>query len=133
MDLSAIRWYAVLTAAFSSFVIGAIWYGPLLGKAWMRVSGLTREEVARAPMGRVLGGSFALQLTAAVVLAAFIGADATLSFAILAAASVGLFWVAPSLGVISLFEQRPRAHWAINAGYHVVAFSTMGLILGVWR
>jgi hypothetical protein len=53
---------------------------------------------------RLTGWPFVLQLVAAVVLAMFIGADATFSFAFLAAASVGLFWVAPAFGVVYLFE-----------------------------
>jgi hypothetical protein len=131
--MGTVNWYAVSAAAVSSFLIGAIWYGPFLGRLWMRSSGITREKAAEANMGMVLGLSFVLQVIAAAVLALFIGADATPSFAVFAAASVGLFWVAPALGIISLFEQRSLTHWAVNAGYHVVAFTTMGIILGFWR
>lgn len=84
-------------------------------------------------MGMVFGLSLVLQFVAAAVLALFIGADPSLGFAVGAAASVGLCWVAPALGVIYLFEQRPLRHWAINAGYHVVAFTLMGVILGLWH
>jgi hypothetical protein len=84
-------------------------------------------------MGMVFGVSLILQLIAAAVLALFIGANATITFAIGAAASVGLFWVAPALGMIYLFEQRSFTHWLVNASYHVVAFTVMGAILGVWR
>lgn len=133
MDLGAINWLAVISAAISSFVIGGIWYGPLLGKVWMRSSGMTAEKVGEARMGLVYGLSLVLQVIAAVVLAMFIGPEATLSFAVFAAASVGVFWVAPALGVIYLFEQRPLAHWAVNAGYHAVAFTVMGVILGAWK
>jgi hypothetical protein len=83
-------------------------------------------------MPRIFGLSFLLQLLAATVLALFIGADATPGFAVAASASVGLCWVAPALGVVYLFEQRSVAHWAINAGYHTVAFTVMGVILGFW-
>ena len=133
MEPGAINWLAVVAAAVSSFLIGGLWYGPLFGRAWMRAAGISQAQAAQARMGVVFGLSFVLQLIAAVVLAVFIGAEATLSFTVFAAASVGLFWVAPALGVIDLFEQRPLGHWAINAGYHAVAFTVMGLILGVWR
>jgi len=99
----------------------------------MRASGVTREKAAESNLARVLGLSFVLQVIAAAVLALFIGADATPSFAVFAAAAVGLFWVAPALGIVGLFEQRSFTHWAVNAGYHVVAFTTMGVILGLWR
>lgn len=65
------------------------------------------------------------------MLALFIGPDAVLAFAVGASASVGLCWVAPALGVIDRFEQRPLAHWAVNAGYSAVAFTVMGVVLGL--
>jgi hypothetical protein len=133
LDPNTVNWFAVVAAAASSFVIGGIWYGPLLGRTWMRASGMTRDQAAQAPMGKVYGLSLLLQLVAAAVLAMFIGAEASLPFAVLAAASVGIFWIAPALGVIYLFEQRRLTHWAVNAGYHAVAFTVMGLILGAWR
>jgi len=133
MDAVPINWLAVLAAAVSSFLIGGIWYGPLLGKVWMRAAGIAPEQAAKARLGLVFGVSFLLQLIAAVVLALFIGSEGTFSFAVFAAASVGLFWVAPALGVIYVFEQRPLAHWAVNSGYHIVAFTVMGVILGAWR
>jgi hypothetical protein len=34
--------------------------------------------------------------------------------------------------VIYLFEQRPLRLFFINAGYQIVNFTVMGLILGVW-
>lgn len=133
MNGGAINWLAVVAAAVASFLIGGLWYGPALGKAWMRASGIDAAKAAQARMGMVFGVSMLLQLVAASVLALFIGADGTAGFAIGASASVGLFWVAPALGVIYLFEQRPFAHWAINAGYQIVAFTVMGIILGLWR
>jgi Protein of unknown function (DUF1761) len=130
---AGINWLAVIAAAVSSFVVGGIWYGPLLGTVWMRASGMTPDKVAQARPGLVYGVSLVLQIIAAIVLAMFIGPEATFSFAVFAAASVGLFWVAPALGVIYLFEQRSLAHWAVNAGYQVVAFTLMGVILGLWK
>jgi len=133
MEMGAINWLAVAAAAVSSFVIGGLWYGPLFGKAWMRASGITEEQARAANQGLIFSVSFVLQVIAAAVLAMFIGPDATLGFAVAAAGSVGVFWVAPAFGVVYLFEQRSFAHWAVNAGYHVVAFLAMGLILGLWR
>lgn len=133
MDMSAINWLAVIVAAVSSFVIGGLWYGPLLGKAWMRASGMTAEKVQQGSMGMVFGISFVLQLAAAVVLAMFLGPEADLIFGLMAGGSVGLFWVATAFGVVYLFERRPVAHWAVNSGYWVVGYLVMGAILGAWK
>ena len=129
---ASINWLAVLVSAVSTFLLGGLWYGPLLGRAWMRASGITEEKAKQGNMGMVFGLSFLLQLVAAVVLAMFIGAEADAMFGLFAGAAVGVAWVATGLGVIYLFEQRPFGLWAVNAGYHVVSYSMMGLILGAW-
>lgn len=132
MEMGAINWLAVVAAAVATFILGGLWYGPLFGKRWMAVSGVSEDELGGGT-GRIFGLSFVLQLVAAAVLAMFIGPEATLGFAVAAAGAVGLLWVAPAFGVVYLFERRPVAHWGINAGYHVVSFLVMGLILGLWR
>ncbi len=133
MGAGTLNWLAIVAAAVSSFAIGGLWYGPLFGKAWMRASGMTEEKAGQGRMGMIFGLSFVLELLAAAVLAMFIGSEASIGFAVAAGSSVGLFWVAPAFGVVYLFEQRSFAHWALNAGYHVVAFTVMGLILGAWH
>lgn len=132
MELGFMDAVAVIVAAASSFVVGGLWYGPLFGTTWMRAAGISQEKAGEANMGRVMGLSFLLQLVAAAVLLTFIGVDASPGFAIAAAAAVGACWVAPALGVVYLFEQRSFAHWAVNAGYQVVAFTLMGVVLGFW-
>jgi hypothetical protein len=130
--MESINWLAVLVAAVSTFILGGLWYGPLFGRLWMRVTGITEAQANQANMAKVFGLSFVLEFIAAAVLAMFIGADATVALATFAGFAVGLFWVGAALGVLYLFEQRPFAHWAVNAGYHTVAFTVMGAILGAW-
>ena len=129
---AGINWLAVLVSAVSTFMLGGLWYGPLLGRTWMRASGMTEERARQGNMVRVFGVSFLLQLVAAVVLAIFIGAESNAALGLFAGASAGIAWVATGLGVIYLFEQRPLSHWGVNAGYHVVSYTIMGLILGAW-
>jgi hypothetical protein len=128
-----VNWLAVIVAALTTFILGGLWYGPLFGKAWMRATGITEEKAKQANMPLVFGASFMLELIAAIVLAMFIGGETTFGFAVAAAASVGVCWVSTALGVLYLFEQRPLSHWLINAGYHSVAFTLMGVIIGAWR
>lgn len=131
----AINWIAVVVAAVSTFVLGGLWYGPLFGRAWMSASGMTEEKAAQGNMPRVFGVSFVLQLLAATVLAAFLGSEEVMPFgpAVAASASIGIAWVAPAFGVVYMFEQRSFKHFAVNAGYHIVSFIVMGLIIAAWR
>ena len=41
----SINYLAVLVAGFIPMILGSIWYGPLFGKKWIELMGLTEEEL----------------------------------------------------------------------------------------
>lgn len=130
-----LNYLAILVATVSTFLLGGLWYSPLLfGNAWMREMCFTAESLkAKGDVGRVMGLSFVLELIMAFNLAAFIGAKASLSFGLFAGAAAGFGWVALAFGVTYLFERKSLCLFFINAGYHAVAFTIMGAILGAWH
>ena len=136
MDMStaamSINWLSVIGAALSSFIVGGVWYGPFFGKAWMSAFNLSEEKLAGRNMAMVFGLALLLSLIAAVNLEMFIGAEANLSFGVMAGFAAGVGWVASFLGIIYLFEGQSLRGYCINAGYCVVALTLMGLILGAW-
>jgi len=127
------NWVAVLVAALAGFALGAIWYGPLFGKAWRRESGVSTPNTRSANMPKVFGSVLLLNLIAASSLAMFIGAAGTWRFGLFAGFMTGSTFVATALGVIYLFESRSLRLWLINAGYQMAIFSVMGTILGAWH
>jgi hypothetical protein len=131
----AINWLAVLAAAISMFVIGGLWYSPMLfGKQWQAAAGLTDEQVKSGNRALIFGLAFVFSLLMAANLAFFLAApEITLATAIGYSVAAGLGWAAFGLAVIALFERRPLAYFLINGGYLTVAFAVMGLILGLWR
>jgi hypothetical protein len=138
MDLSAviatINYWAVLVAAVASFVIGGLWYSPVLFyRPWMRAAALSEEQLRGGNMAVIFGLALLLQLLAAFVLAMFLGAETDLAFGASAGFMVGAAWVATAFGVVYLFERRPLALFFINGGYNVVAYTVMGAILGAWH
>ena len=119
---------AVLVAAASTFVLGGLWYSLLFAKPWQRAAGVTDEQLTSgAP--RIFLGSALVSLVMAASLAAFIG-GAGLAFGLFAGFAAGLTFVAAAFGINYLFERRSLKLWAINAGYNVVAFTVMGVIIG---
>ncbi|HEY2509554.1 MAG TPA: DUF1761 domain-containing protein [Polyangiaceae bacterium] len=130
-----VNWLAVFAAATSMFLIGGLWYSPLLfAKKWMSANGFTDEELrSRGGTGRIFAGAFALALVSAANLGFFLGGpDTTVAWGA-AAGALTAVWVVAALGIVYLFERKPLALFFINAGYHAVAFPLMGLILGAWR
>jgi hypothetical protein len=134
METLHFNFAAILVAALMSFAIGGLWYSPLLfARAWMKEAGLTEQQTKEAPMGRIFGLAAVASLVMAFNLAAFIGPKASLGFGLFAGAAAAVGWVAMSLGVIYLFEQRSLKLWLINSGYQVIAYTLMGGLIGVWK
>ena len=131
---SSLNWWAIIVATVTAFVLGGVWYSPLMfGNVWMKVAGMTEESVKQANMAKIFGGSFVLILIAAVNLGMFLGPNSDLAFGIAAGAATGIGWVVPAFGVVYLFEQRPTLQWFINGAYWVVTFIIMGAIIGAWH
>ena len=131
--ISSINYLSVIVAALSSFVVGMLWYGPVLfGKAWMAENGFSDEDVQGGNMLRTYGTAFVLGLIIAFNLDMFLGADATFTWGLTAGALAGIGWVAASIGTMYLFEKKSLKLFLINGGYHAVNFTVMGGILGAW-
>lgn len=126
----AINWLAVLGASVSAFVVGGLWYGPLFGKAWMNITGITEEMMASRNQAKIFGGAFVLNVIMVVNLAMFIGPEADVAYGGAAGFFTGAFWVSAMLGVFFLFEGKPLKLFLINAGYATTALTLMGVILG---
>lgn len=127
-----VNYLAVLLAALSAFVLGGIWYSAIFARTWMALTGQSEETLKSGNPAVVFGGAFILNLVAAWVLAMFVG-PMPLKYAALAGLSVGLCWVAASLGVNYLFERRPLGLWLINGGYFTLQFTAMGAIIGAFN
>ena len=123
---------AVAIAALSSFLLGGLWYGPLFARRWQRLAGLTDAQLAAGSPARIFGLAFVLAVVQAWVFAMFLGPDPSLALGLGAGASAGLCWVGAAFAVNDLFERRPLGLWAINAGYHTLAFTLYGLVLSLW-
>ncbi len=127
-----VNYLAVVLAALSAFLLGGLWYSPLLfASRWAQLTGQTDEKLQSGSMPLIFGGAFLLSLIAAFVFAMFLGPDPALGFAIGAGFSAGLFWVAAGLGIIYLFERRPLGLWLINGGYLTLQFTLYGVVLGL--
>ncbi len=129
-----VNYLAVIAAAVATFVLGGLWYSPaLFGKAWQREAGVSEEKLKSANMALIFGLTFVLSLIAAWVFALFLGPRPPMALGLGAGFSAGLCWVAASFGISYLFERRSLKLWLINAGYHTLQFTIVGLILALWH
>lgn len=133
---------AVLVAAVTGFIIGGLWYSPLLvGNMWMAEAGLTEEQVNAGNKGKIFGVSFVALLIMSYCLEMFIGPTTEVGEGFYSPSQQGAYygfltgfgWVFFAFVVVGLFEQRSWKHICINGGYWIVTLATMGGILGAWN
>ncbi len=63
------NFYAVLVAATSTLVVGAVWYSPMLfANAWMKESGLTEEQLKKGNMLKIFGLTFLFSVMIAMIM-----------------------------------------------------------------
>ena len=138
MDLGSLNWWAIIVAIVFNQVLGAVWYSTL-AKPWMAEVGLTRRghgghEGHTAPVVPVRTGDRArVRLHLALALLGQ-GLDVDsfgegLGLGVLAA--VG--FVVTSNGINYAFEGRSFRLLAINAGYPLVSYSVIGVLLALWQ
>jgi hypothetical protein len=136
--MNRINHLAVLVAAAAYWVLGGLWYSPLLFKdRFIALKEFTDQQVAvMTSQSHVseLVIAFVIGLITSYVLAYVIarmdGQTAFDGMKIAFMLCVGLI-LTTQLETV-LFELRKPGLYLINNGYHVVAFLVMGAILGAW-
>jgi len=131
------NYWAIAVSAVVAFVVGALWYSPLLfGKAYLQVRGLSPDAMAdmRPPAWEMIG-ELVKNLVVAFVLSHFVVRLDVADWK--AALQLGLWvWVgfqAMLLMGAVLHEKMPWTLYAIHAGDALVKTLLVTVILGVWR
>ena len=126
-----INYLAVIVAAASAFLLGGLWYSPILFlNPWNKAMG--RQADDNGHPARVFGLSYLFALVSAFVFAMLLGPAPVASEAWKAGLLVGVGFVATSFGINYQFANRPIVATFIDGGYHTLQFVLYGLILGAW-
>ena len=131
MNLFDVNWLAVVLAAACGFIVGGIWYGPVMGKKWMGAVGLTEDQIKEGNMGLIYGGAFAFSLLGSWTLAhtfASYSADLSVAVKVMTAFGVAIGFIIPALGTNYLFSQKNKTLFFIDAGYWILFYLAMGTV-----
>lgn len=134
-----IKYAAVLVATLVHYILGGLWYSPLLfGNKFLQVINWSPEkviEMGNQSHAKELAIAFVTSLVLVYVLAHFIQyTKATTAMAgIQTAFWLWLGFIVTTQAATVIFEQRPLGLYLINIGYQLVGCSLAGLILAVWR
>lgn len=71
--MELINFKAIFVAAFSSFIVGLIWYNPkVFGTIWMNETGMTEEKARQSSMLKVFGLTFVFSFMLAFIMPTFV-------------------------------------------------------------
>ena len=132
-DFADLNWLAVLVGAVAYWLVGALWYSPVLfGKKWGAITGITAEN-AGSPVATYLGSLVVmfLQVTAVAFIAQAIGVTELVDGLELGL-GISVGFCALQLVLNQLYEKRSRELLAINAGYAIVGLTIASVIVTLW-
>jgi hypothetical protein len=138
MVLQHLNWLAVAVSTVAYFGLGAVWFGPIFGKMWMKGHGITQptdEEKKQMNVGRMMAMSF-VKTAIMVILTAYIINIINYSGDIKTALKIGVALggiAAFPIGINYIFLKRPFYIWVLDGGYHACGVIIASIILSVWR
>ena len=132
------NYLAVLVASVVSYIIGWLWYSPMLfGNLWMKTMGIKKQDIDKSKkkgMGKMMLISFITTLITAFVLSYFLNLlnvnDVVGGVVIGFLAWLG-FLATTDLGIV-LWEGKSFSLYLIKTLQELVSLIIMGAILGVW-
>lgn len=148
MHFPPVNYLAVLVAAIVMFILGGLWYSPVLFmKKWLALQDRTEEQAraqaASANMPLMYASAFVTALITAWVMAhllghlAYVADSAVVSYDAAHGALFGficwLGFAATTSYATALFSGKPKQMWLIDSTYNLVSFMLAGAILAMWR
>lgn len=135
ITLSDINWWAVLLATFGYYVLGALWFTPLFGRAWDRSIGYDRAATSgRFPVSYyvvpLIGAAIGTLVVA--IFTALIDPGTLLGSAAVGVGVGGAIAGATLTNALTPHTPKPYLFAAITGGYHLVGCTLVGLILGTF-
>ena len=146
MQMPGVNYLAVLVAGIVIFLLGGLWYSPILfAKKWIALQGKTEEQVKAGAAGSNMPLMYLSAFICSLIIAwamavlgnCFMPPSAMgVGDWILRGAKLGLFtWFGfafPTSYATALFSMKPKQLWLIDSGYNLVSFVLAGIILYGW-
>ena len=133
--LTNLNYLAIIASSVIYFALGALWFGPLFGKLWLKLVGLSLTEEDKKNALFMFAKTFILDfvITFSVAVIIYLLKPTTISSALQVSTLIGLgFVAAPFLGNY-MYAKRSMKLFAIEAGYHFVCIIIVSIILTIWH
>jgi len=130
--------FAILLSVFVYFAIGFLWYGPMFGKYWTLMNGITPEMMANTPKEKMMKGMIIGIITSIItgfVITVVLGRGMEIldmsswTYALVVATILWLPLTALPFAQNYAYLQKPFKLLCIDAGYMLVGTWAISLIL----
>jgi hypothetical protein len=132
--LSQVNWLAIIVATIAGFVLGGLWFSPVMfSNRWMSALGKSKEQLGKPGPALVL--SFIVTLVTATALAVLLRIMplTTTPGALRLGLTIGVVFYALATASDYAYTGWPRTIYWIQASYHVVMIAVMAVIIAAWR
>ena len=128
-----VNWIAVILGGIFNMALGALWYGSLFRKSWLKAIGKKQEDIQSS------AAMYILPLVASLI-------SAYILAVLIAGLGISLWWQGLIMGIViwlgigatatfttGTFEEVPRGAWAIFAFYQLVVYAVEGVVFVIWK
>lgn len=123
-----IQMIAIIAAVISSFILGALWYSPLLfGNTWQKEEGLNFEQIKSRGMNLYLSSLISSALSA-YGFYYLVQHSTSLQNNLISALIIGILFIASSLATHYQFAGRSNTTFLIDSGYDIARFLLYALV-----
>lgn len=134
LDYSGLNYIAILVVTLLGFVLGGLWYSPVLfGRGWLASLGKTEKDIAPSAVPFLI--TLVASFLTAHTLALFINTlgVSTLRGGISLSLYVGISFVLANMASDFAFCRWPARLFWIMGGFRLLLVVVMGVILVLWR
>ena len=128
------NWLAILGSGLVPMAVGALWYGPLFGKLWMKEADMSLEKIQGANMAAIYGDKPGSEVNTYFMdfMSKYGSEFRTFKHGAFHGLLCGIFLFLPVLGTNALFERRSWKYILLNVGYWTISAMIMGGIISAW-
>ena len=138
MMLAEVNYLAILVATVASFILGMLWYSPLMfGNIWLKLMGFSPAKIKagkKKGMGKVMFFAFLGTLVSSYVLAQFlkVASAVTIKDGLQVGFLIWLGFTATTMLGSVLWEGKPVKLYLINAAHGLTGLLVASAILVSW-
>lgn len=131
-----VHFISIILAMIVNIAVGMLWYGPLFGKIWLKMTGMKQEDAQMKPIDMAMAWVVAFLMT--------VGLNSTLQFSEMVSEIDGILNILATAGMITatfmapvglnlvIWEKRNPMLFLLNMGHFFVTLIATGIVLSFW-